>query len=132
MEMDLRDRNAMHGAFRLSDQAVNRKDILFHRVRQRKMFSDQMLDLVQAAVMVIRVMGMTVGMHVFRLLFPIDRYRQMGTADPAPAYGLPGIRHMGNTDAVKLRKRLFLIRHQFQQRRRQHIACCSHITFQIQ
>ena len=121
----------MHGAFRLSDQAVNRKDILLHRVRQRKMFSDQMPDLMQAAVMVVPAMRMMVGMHVFRLLFPIDRYRQMGTADPAPAYGLPGIRHIGNADAIQLRKGLLLIRHQFQQRRRQHIPGRSHITFQI-
>ena len=120
----------MHGAFRLSDQAVNRKDILFHRVRQRKMFSDQMPDLVQAVVMVIRVMRMT-AMHGFRLFFPIDRYRQMGTADPAPAYGFTGIRHAGNPDAIQLRKGFLLIRHQFQQRRRQHIPGRSHITFQI-
>ena len=96
------------------------------------MSGDQMLDLVQAAVMVMMsVMRMTVGMHVFRLFFPIDCYHKMGSRDPAPAYGLTGIRHMGNADAIQLRKGLLLIRHQFQQCRRQHIPSRSHITFQI-
>ena len=128
-------------ALRLRDHAVDRQHILLHRLRQVQVIPHDMLNPVQAGVMmvvlpVVMVMVvlvvMVVVMHGFRFLHAVHLHRHMGAADAAARHHLVTVDHVGDADGVQLRYRPGLIRHQLQQRRRQHIARRAHAAVQIQ
>ena len=65
VEMDLRNRNAVGMALRLRNQAVNCHHILLHLIRNVQMTTDDMLNVMETAVMMMRVTIITVLVGVF-------------------------------------------------------------------
>ena len=69
VEMDLRNRNAVGMALRLRNQAVNCHHILLHLIRNVQMTTDDMLNVMETAVMMMRVTIITVLVGVFMAVF---------------------------------------------------------------
>ena len=65
VEMDLRNRNAVGMALRLRNQAVNCHHILLHLIRNVQVTADDMLNVMETAVMMMRVTIITVLVGVF-------------------------------------------------------------------
>ena len=65
VEMDLRNRNTVGMALRLRNQAVNCHHILLHLIRNVQMTTDDMLNVMETAVMMMRVTIITVLVGVF-------------------------------------------------------------------
>ena len=65
VEMDLRNRNTVGMALRLRNQAVNCHHILLHLIRNIQMTTDDMLNVMETAVMMMRVTIITVLVGVF-------------------------------------------------------------------
>ena len=60
VEMDLRNRNAVGMTLRLRNQAVNCHHILLHLIRNVQVTADDMLNVMETAVMMMRVTIITV------------------------------------------------------------------------
>ena len=69
VEMDLRNRNTVGMALRLRNQAVNCHHILLHLIRNVQMTTDDMLNVMETAVMMMRVTIITVLVGVFMAVF---------------------------------------------------------------
>ena len=69
VEMDLRNRNAVGMALRLRNQAVNCHHILLHLIRKIQMITDNMLNVVETAVVMMGVTGITVFVGVLMAVF---------------------------------------------------------------
>ena len=69
VEMDLRNRNAVGMALRLRNQAVNCHHILLHLIRNVQMTTDDMLNVMETAVMMMRVTIITVLVDVLMAVF---------------------------------------------------------------
>ena len=65
VEMDLRNRNAVGMTLRLRNQAVNCHHILLHLIRNVQVTADDMLNVMETAVMMMRVTIITVLVGVF-------------------------------------------------------------------
>ena len=65
VEMNLRNRNTVGMALRLRNQAVNCHHILLHLIRNVQMTADDMLNVMETAVMMMRVTIITVLVGVF-------------------------------------------------------------------
>ena len=65
VEMNLRNRNTVGMALRLRNQAVNCHHILLHLIRNVQMTTDDMLNVMETAVMMMRVTIITVLVGVF-------------------------------------------------------------------
>ena len=65
VEMDLRNRNAVGMALRLRNQAVNCHHILLHLLRNVQVTADDMLNIMETAVVMMRVTSITVFVGVF-------------------------------------------------------------------
>ena len=63
--MDLRNRNAVGMALRLRNQAVNCHHILLHLLRNVQVTADDMLNIMETAVVMMRVTSITVFVGVF-------------------------------------------------------------------
>ena len=69
VEMNLRNRNAVGMALRLRNQAVNCHHILLHLIRKIQMITDNMLNVVETAVVMMGVTGITVFVDVLMAVF---------------------------------------------------------------
>ena len=69
VEMDLRNRNTVGMALRLRNQAVNCHHILLHLIRNIQMTTDDMLNVMETAVMMMRVASITVLVGVLMAVF---------------------------------------------------------------
>ena len=69
VEMDLRNRNAVGMALRLRNQAVNCHHILLHLLRNVQVTTDDMLNIMETAVMLMRVASITVLVGVLMAMF---------------------------------------------------------------
>ena len=69
VEMDLRNRNTVGMALRLRNQAVNCHHILLHLIRNVQMTTDDMLNVMETAVMMMRVASITVLVGVLMAVF---------------------------------------------------------------
>ena len=69
VEMNLRNRNAVGMALRLRNQAVNCHHILLHLIRKIQMITDNMLNVVETAVVMMGVTGITVFVGVLMAVF---------------------------------------------------------------
>ena len=69
VEMDLRNRNAVGMALRLRNQAVNCHHILLHLIRNVQVTADDMLNVMETAVMMMRVASITVLVGVLMAVF---------------------------------------------------------------
>ena len=65
VEMNLRNRNTVGMALRLRNQAVNCHHILLHLIRNVQMTADDMLNVMETAVVMMRVTIITVLVGVF-------------------------------------------------------------------
>ena len=65
VEMNLRNRNTVGMALRLRNQAVNCHHILLHLIRNVQVTADDMLNVMETAVMMMRVTIITVLVGVF-------------------------------------------------------------------
>ena len=95
------------------------------------MIPHDMPDTVQPGMMVM-MLTMPVVVHGLGLLHAVHLHRHVGAPDAAAGHRFITVDHAGDADGVQLRQRPGLIRHQLQQRRRQHIACRAHGAVQIQ
>ena len=69
VEMNLRNWNTVGMALRLRNQAVNCHHILLHLIRNVQMTTDDMLNVMETAVMMMGVTGITVFVGVLMAVF---------------------------------------------------------------
>ena len=69
MEVNLRNRNTVGMALRLRNQAVNCHHILLHLLRNVQVTTDDMLNIMETAVMMMRVASITVLVGVLMAVF---------------------------------------------------------------
>ena len=69
VEMNLRNRNTVGMALRLRNQAVNCHHILLHLIRNVQVTADDMLNIMETAVMMMRVASITVLVGVLMAVF---------------------------------------------------------------
>lgn len=139
VEVDLLHRHAVCAALRLGNQAVDREDVVLHLLRQMQVPAHDMLNIVQAAVLVMVVLAVAVVMrmlmvilmmvfmlvvmveHLLGLLFAVDSHRHVRAADAAFDRVLADVLHAGDPQRVQFLYKA-LRRQQLQQSGRQHVA----------
>ena len=127
MEVNLRHRHAVDPTFCLSQPVIDRQNIRLHRLRHLQVH--QMADVRKTAVTV-SVSAVIVFMAAF--LPAVNQNRHMRSANPAFHGILPAVLYIGKAQPVQLRHKVFRIREQFQQSRREHIPRRTHGAVQIQ
>ena len=136
VEMDVLHRHTVDMALRLGDQPVHRQHVGLHPLRQAQMVTHHVLHPVQARVVMVPVIMvmvvMAVLMHGLGFLRAVYFHRHMGTLHAAARHRFAAVDHARHADGVQLRQGRFPVRHQLQQRRRQHIARRAHGAVQIQ
>ena len=147
VEVDLLHRHAVRAALRLGNQAVDREDIVLHLLRQVQVPAHDMLNIVQAAVLVMVVLAVVVVMlvrmlmvvfmlvmmaeHLLGLLFAVDSHRHVRAADAAFDRVLADVLHAGDPQRVQFLYKALRIGQQLQQSRRQHVARRAHAAVEI-
>ena len=123
VKVDILHRHAMDMAFRLGNELIHRQHIqLYHGGNGHGCHN--IFDIPQT--------GMAVVMMVLSFFLTAYRYPKMGAGDAALFFLFQRNGHTGQAQAVHGAKKIFFIRQQLAQRRRQHISRRTHAAVNVE